>query len=84
MCDSPVNLSSQPVLCCTEWGTDVAMYRRMLQSLAAEDGHQAVKSNLYRQAGLSQGDVFTEHEINVFAQRQIIAYNRDSGSRFEA
>ena len=55
----------------------------MLQALAAGDGHQAVKSNLYGQAGLSQ-DVFTEHEINIFAQRQIIAYNRDFSSSFEA
>lgn len=59
-------------------------YRKMLQALAAVDGHQAVKSNLYGQAGLSQGDVFTEHEINIFAQRQIIAYNGDFSSRCEA
>lgn len=48
------------------------------------DGQQAVRSNLYGQAGLSQGDVFTEHEMNIFAQRQIIAYNGDFSSRFEA
>lgn len=56
----------------------------MLQTLAAGDGHGAVKSNLYGQAGLSQGDVFIEHEINSFAQRQIITYNVDFSSRFQA
>jgi len=64
--------------------TDVATHRKVLQALAVGDGHQAVKSNLYGQAGLSQGHVFTEHEINIFAQRQIIAYNGDFSSRFEA
>lgn len=58
--------------------------QKMLQALAAGDGQQAVRSNLYGQAGLSQGDVFTEHEMNIFAQKQIIAYNRDFSSRFEA
>lgn len=58
--------------------------QKTLQALAAGDGQQAVRSNLYGQAGLSQGDVFTEHEMNIFAQRQIIAYNGDFSSRFEA
>lgn len=58
--------------------------QKMLQALAAGDGQQAVRSNLYGQAGLLQGDVFTEHEMNIFAQRQIIAYNGDFSSRFEA
>lgn len=58
--------------------------QKMLQALAAGDGQQAVRSNLYGQAGLSQRDVFTEHEMNVFAQRQIIAYNGDFSSRFAA
>lgn len=56
----------------------------MLQALAAGNGQQAVRSNLSGQAGLSRGDVFTEHEMNIFAQRQIIAYNGDFSSRFEA
>lgn len=72
------------VLSFLEERTDVPAHRKVFQSLAAEDGHQAVKSNLYRQAGLLQGDVFTEHEINIFAQRQIIAYNGGFSSRFEA
>lgn len=55
-------------------------FRHSLQG----DGHQAVKSNLYGQASLSQGDVFTEHEINIFAQRQVIAYSGDFSSRLEA
>lgn len=67
---------STHVLSFTEGRTDVSTYQKMLQALAAEDGHQAVKSNLYGHAGLSQGDVFTKHEINIFAQRQIIAYNQ--------
>lgn len=77
-------MSPPYVLPFTEGRPDVSIYRNTLQALAVGDGHQAVKNNLYGQAGLSQGDVFTEHEIKIFAQRQIIAYNGDFSSRFEA
>lgn len=81
---SPADMSSPYVLSFTDGRADVSTYRNTLQALAAGDGHQAVKSNLHGQAGLSQGDVFTEHEIKIFAQRQIIAYNGDFSSRLEA
>lgn len=79
VCGSPVNIFSS-----LGGENRCSCLQKMLRALAAGDGQQAVRSNLYGQAGLSQGDVFTEHEMNIFAQRQIIAYNGDFSSRFEA